>query len=282
MEKLDSYLNETTQNYIESIPESRLKKAVAYALGGTGKRLRPKLMLSLIESHGMDSKPFLKAALALELVHTYSLVHDDLPAMDDDHLRRGQPTTHIQFDEATAILVGDALLSDAFRLIGETSALDAKAQIQMVQILSEKIGSRGMVYGQILDIASEGQAVTSDDLMKINLHKTSHLLEASILFGAITSQRSPLHAYESLARNLGLLYQIQDDLLEVEGNEATTGKSFSDERRGKPTFITLLGLEKTKALNAAYEKAIQESLVTLHLKGTPSAQLMTTILYRTH
>lgn len=282
MKNANVWLTETLDDYIETLPDSPLKKAMAYALGGTGKRLRPKLMLALIESKGLDPTSYLKAALALELVHTYSLVHDDLPAMDDDALRRGQPTTHIQFDEATAILVGDALLSDAFKLIAQTSTLDASTQIQMVDILSRKIGSSGMVYGQILDIASEGQVVTSDDLVKINRHKTANLLEASLLMGALAAGLTPLDAVEDLAKNLGLLYQIQDDLLEVEGSESLAGKSLSDVRRKKPTFITLLGLEKTKALNLTYEKAIQKSLHDLGLEESPFSEIIQTILTRTH
>jgi Geranylgeranyl pyrophosphate synthase len=152
MKNVDLWLQETTQSYLDTRPESTLKKAIAYALGGTGKKLRPKLMLSIIQSKGEDMKPYLNAALALELVHTYSLVHDDLPAMDDDDLRRGQPTTHIKFDEATAILVGDALLSDTFHLIASTQEIPTEIRLNMVDILSKKIGSTGMVYGQTLDM----------------------------------------------------------------------------------------------------------------------------------
>lgn len=282
MEKYDHYLKEAITSYTHALPDSVLKTAIAYALSGTGKRLRPKLMLSLIESQGMDAKPFIHVALALELVHTYSLVHDDLPAMDDDDLRRGQLTTHKKFDEATAILVGDALLSDAFGLIAQTESLDAQTQMQMTQILAQKIGSSGMVYGQILDIASEGQNVTADDLMAINLHKTSYLLEASIMMGALSAGIHDLKPYEILARDLGLLYQIQDDLLEFDSDERTLGKSFSDERRNKPTFVTLLNKEGADALAHDYADRIQEAIQKLHLKETPFESIITSILQRTY
>ncbi len=282
MEKFDQYLQDAIQSYTHTLPESVLKEAIIYALGGTGKRLRPKLMLALIESKGMDSKPFTSVALALELVHTYSLVHDDLPAMDDDDLRRGQTTTHKKFDEATAILVGDALLSDAFRLVSEANALDDQTKVQMVQILSRKIGSHGMVYGQILDIASEGQKVTSDDLMAINLHKTSYLLEASIMMGALSAGIKDLETYEHCARDLGLLYQIQDDLLEFESDESTLGKSFSDERRDKPTFVTLLGKDGADALASDYAESLHEYIKRLQLEGTPFELIIQSILKRTY
>lgn len=270
------------QNYLAGLPESRLKDAISYALGGTGKKLRPKLMLTLIESFGIDATPFLNAALALEMVHTYSLVHDDLPAMDDDHLRRGQPTTHVKFDEATAILVGDALLSDAFRLITDTEDLSASVQLQMVKMLSQKIGSQGMVYGQILDIASEGQAVTAEDLLAINLHKTANLLEASVLFGALAAHKTPLAPFATLARELGLLYQIQDDVLEAEGDETTLGKSFSDTLRDKPTFVTLLSKNELHSLIRTYQESIRDKMHTLHLIDTPFDTLIRHILHRTY
>ena len=282
MKNVDVLLQETTQSYLDTRPESTLKNAIAYALGGTGKKLRPKLMLSIIQSRGEDMKPYLNAALALELVHTYSLVHDDLPAMDDDDLRRGQATTHIKFDEATAILVGDALLSDAFHLITGAEEIDTEIRLTMVDILSKKIGSSGMVYGQALDIESEGKTLESDDLMAINLHKTSNLLEAAIMMGAVAAQEKSLPAYESLARDLGLLYQIQDDVLEAESDEVTLGKSFSDDRRQKPTFVTLLGKNGAEALRASYAKRLHEKIAGLQLAGTEFERLIEQILKRTY
>ena len=282
MKNVDFLLQETTDSYLDTRPESTLKKAMTYALGGTGKKLRPKLMLALIQSKGEDIKPYLNAALALELVHTYSLVHDDLPAMDDDDLRRGQATTHIKFDEATAILVGDALLSDAFHLISNTQEIPAEIRLNMVNILSQKIGSTGMVYGQTLDIESEGKTLDSDDLMAINLHKTSNLLEAAILMGAIAAQETSLSAYESLARDLGLLYQIQDDVLETESDESTLGKSFSDDRRKKPTFVTLLGKKGAETLGESYAKSLHQKISDLQLKDSEFERLIEQILKRTY
>jgi len=282
MENYDIWIDQAIDQYLETLVQSRLKSAIRYALSGTGKRLRPKLMLATIEARGFNAKDYASVALALELVHTYSLVHDDLPAMDDDALRRGQPTTHIQFDEATAILVGDALLSDAFRLISEAAQISPDKQSAMIRILAEKIGSKGMVYGQILDIASENTSGDVAQLMAINTHKTAHLLEAALMMGAIASNESNLERTEQLGRDLGLLYQIQDDLLEATSDEATAGKSFSDDRRKKPTYLTVLGLAKTQAMNDQYYASIQASLKALELEHTVLDELIQTIIHRTY
>ena len=282
MENYDIWIDQAIDQYLETLVQSRLKSAIRYALSGTGKRLRPKLMLATIEARGFNAKDYASVALALELVHTYSLVHDDLPAMDDDALRRGQPTTHIQFDEATAILVGDALLSDAFRLISEAAQISPDKQSAIIRILAEKIGSKGMVYGQILDIASENTSGDVAQLMAINTHKTAHLLEAALMMGAIASNESNLERTEQLGRDLGLLYQIQDDLLEATSDEATAGKSFSDDRRKKPTYLTVLGLEKTQAMNDQYYASIQASLKALELEHTVLDELIQTIIHRTY
>ncbi len=282
MENYDIWIDQAIDQYLETLVQSRLKSAIRYALSGTGKRLRPKLMLATIEARGFNAKDYASVALALELVHTYSLVHDDLPAMDDDALRRGQPTTHIQFDEATAILVGDALLSDAFRLISEAAQISPDKQSAMIRILAEKIGSKGMVYGQILDIASENTSGDVAQLMAINTHKTAHLLEAALMMGAIASNESNLERTEQLGRDLGLLYQIQDDLLEATSDEATAGKSFSDDRRKKPTYLTVLGLAKTQAMNDQYYASIQATLKALELEHTVLDELIQTIIHRTY
>lgn len=282
MENIDLMLENAMDAYLSQVPNSRLKDALTYAVLGTGKHLRPKLMLTLIHAKGLRVEDYVEPALALEMVHTYSLIHDDLPAMDDDDLRRGQPTLHKAFDDATAILAGDALLSDAFGLITQCSHLTADLKVKMVRLLAEKIGSHGMVYGQILDIASEKKTVSADDLTQINRFKTAYLLEASILFGALIARVESLEIFEALGRNLGYVYQIQDDLLEVHGTEASLGKSFSDARREKPTFITLLGLEETEKLKAEFVLDITHQLSHVQLNDTPFASLIHNILIRTY
>lgn len=282
MTKFNELFEKSIQEYLSSIKDSSLKSGISYALSGTGKRLRPQLMLSLIASKGLKTENFYSAALALECVHTYSLVHDDLPAMDDDSMRRGKPTVHVAFDEATAILVGDALLTDAFTLITENKHLTADQKVALVKTLSNAIGSKGMVMGQILDIASEGQHSTLDELEEMNALKTGKLLEASILFGAIVAGEKELKKYQVLAHDLGLLYQLQDDLLETLEDAAKLGKSKSDVKRNKPTTVTHLGLEKAQALEKDFHQKIHSTLSELKLDNSLFAKLIDTIIQRSY
>lgn len=282
MTKFIELFEQSIQNYLNKFPDSSLKKAIAYALSGTGKRLRPQLMLSLIASRGLSPESFYSLALALECVHTYSLVHDDLPAMDDDSMRRGKPTVHIAFDEATAILVGDALLTDAFSLISEHTSLSPDQKVQLITILSNAIGSRGMVLGQVLDIASEGKNVSLNELEEMNQLKTGKLLEASILFGAIVANESSFEDYKMLAHHLGLLYQLQDDLLETLEEATVLGKSKSDTVRNKPTTVTYFGLEKAQELEKDYHQKIRQSLFKLDLEHTLFSTLIETIIQRSY
>lgn len=280
MTQFNELFEKSIADYLDTIQNSTLKEAISYALAGTGKRLRPQLMLSLIESKGVKSNPYYSVALALECVHTYSLVHDDLPAMDDDSMRRGKPSVHVAFDEATAILVGDALLTDAFYLISEHKELSSPQKVQLIQTLSGAIGSSGMVLGQVLDIASEGKNSSLDELEEMNALKTGKLLEASILFGAIMAGEKTLSPYQKLAHDLGLLYQLQDDLLETLEDASKLGKSKSDEGRQKPTIVTHLGLEKAQALEKKFHQNIRSLLSELSLSQTTFETLIETIIKR--
>lgn len=281
MKNYDEIIHQSLNSYYNTIPKSTLKDAIVYALKGTGKRLRPKLMLSLIESHNIPSELYGDLALSLELVHTYSLVHDDLPAMDNDDLRRGKPTTHIAFDEATAILVGDALLSDAFRLIVDHPHINDVDKTRCVQILSSHIGSKGMVYGQILDIESENQSPSLELLLQMNELKTARLLQASLLFAGIIT-KSNLEELQTLGYELGLLYQIQDDLLEQTTDSKTLGKSKSDERRNKPTIVSKLGFKDATQLNQRYINHLDNYIQSHQLAFTDFDALIKTIVHRTY
>lgn len=281
MKNYDEIIQKALTDYLNTIPESTLKKAISYALEGTGKRLRPKLMLSLIESKKIPSELYGDLALSLELVHTYSLVHDDLPSMDNDDLRRGKPTTHIAFDEATAILVGDALLSDAFRLITENHYLSDKDKNHCIQILSTHIGSKGMVYGQILDIQSENNQPSLELLLEMNELKTARLLQASLLFAGIVTKMD-LDKILILGYELGLLYQIQDDLLEQTTDIKTLGKSKSDDRRNKPTIVSQLGINDANALNERYIAHIENFIDDHDLVYTDFQTLIQQILKRSY
>jgi farnesyl diphosphate synthase len=231
----------------------RLHQAMRYAALGSGKRLRPTLAYAAASAVGVTSEQIDAPACALELIHTYSLIHDDLPAMDDDDLRRGRPTCHKAFDEATAILAGDALQTLAFQWIATDSANSFEARARMIELLARASGSRGMVAGQALDLASEGETLDRDGLEAIHLHKTGALIQASVNMATLVKadfsgeQASALDGY---ARCIGLAFQIQDDLLDVEGQTEVLGKqSGQDAAHHKATYPSLLGVE------AAHEEA---------------------------
>jgi geranylgeranyl pyrophosphate synthase len=241
-ELINQYLTE----YAKRLPPTRLQEATRYVLEAGGKRFRPLIVLTLLESYGLDPKPFVPVACALEMVHVYSLIHDDLPAMDDDDLRHGKPTLHKAFDEATAILVGDGLLTDAFAVLADQTTLTSEQKIKLIQTLSHGAGLRGMVYGQHLDMASEGKKINLRALEEISLHKTGKLLEAAFLFGAILAAPSDQAIWSEIGLNLGLMFQIQDDVLEATTSVATMMKSKSDDHNQKATFVSQLGLETAR------------------------------------
>jgi len=195
--------------------------------------------------------------------------------MDDDTLRRGKPTLHIAFDEATAILVGDALLTDSFHLLSKSSILSPDQKVKMIEVLSNKTGSKGMVYGQILDIESEKQTIDINHLDLMYLHKTANLIQASFMMGAIASKAygDVLH-WESLGQALGLYFQIQDDLLEFTSTPEMLGKSKSDDKREKPTYVSIKGLEQTKSMLTLLDRSILDYQKKLHIND---GSLLTTL-----
>ena len=240
-----------------------LVKAMRYSLMAGGKRIRPVLCLAASEAVGGLSDNALAAACALEMIHTYSLIHDDLPAMDDDRLRRGKATCHIAFDEATAILAGDALLTLAFEVLAAETHRDeggAAQWLQVICLISKAAGYRGMIRCQMLDIASEGGDLRADELERMHGLKTGALIEASVacgglLGGADQHQRDLLGKY---ARKIGLAFQVADDILNVEGNSALMGKSTGTDRlRKKSTYPSVIGLQASREFA---EKLVQESL----------------------
>jgi geranylgeranyl diphosphate synthase type II len=268
------------KKYIETLPKGSLKDAMSYALLAGGKRIRPLLMLHVIESLGLSSKPFVDVSISLELLHTYSLIHDDLPAMDDDTLRRGKPTLHIAFNEGLAILAGDALLTDAFHVISIHPQLTAEQKIQMVHILSSKAGSHGMILGQVLDLASEGQAISLEQLKTMYILKTSRLLEAAMMMGAVASNVKDIQTFELLACDLGLFFQIQDDYLEKTTDTKILGKSKSDDERDKPTYVSILGLTQTKKYMDTLSKTIKKHIKSLSLEHTLLSETIDMIIHR--
>ncbi|MBA4397233.1 MAG: hypothetical protein C0394_07615 [Syntrophus sp. (in: bacteria)] len=227
-------------------------QAVRYSLFAGGKRLRPILCMAAAEAVGGDYRAVLPAACALEMIHTYSLIHDDLPAMDDDDLRRGQPTSHKVFGEATAILAGDALLTEAFALLSAAERMPRISPDRILSVIHEiarAAGFWGMVGGQVMDIQSETAAADEETLLYIHTRKTGAMIVASVRTGAILAgaQTGEVEALAAYGRHVGLAFQIADDILNVEGDRAALGKGTgSDAVRGKLTFPHLLGLETSR------------------------------------
>ncbi len=230
----------------------RLHAAQRYAVLSGGKRLRPLLVYCTGEALGIPAAALDAPAAAVELIHSYSLVHDDLPAMDDDDLRRGQPTTHRAFDEATAILAGDALQVLAFSLLARDRAagVTPEAQLKMIQILAEASGTAGMAGGQALDLSAVGRHLPLEELETMHRLKTGALIRASVLLAAACAPHltsSEWDALDGYSQDIGLAFQIQDDILDVEGNIEDLGKTTgADAARSKPTYPSVLGLETAK------------------------------------
>lgn len=232
----------------EEYPQN-LHRAIHYSLFAGGKRIRPALVLASCESVGGEAAEALNAACAFECVHTYSLIHDDLPAIDNDDMRRGRPTCHKAFGEAVAILAGDALLTAAFELIAATRTADPSKVIRVIAELSKAAGSVGMIGGQMVDIESEGEEVAFPVLEYIHIHKTGELILASVRSGAIMggASQKELESLSRYGKSVGLAFQIADDILDVEGSAAEMGKNTGgDEKKGKATYPALIGLEESR------------------------------------
>lgn len=267
-----------------AVPE-RLLDAMRYATLNSGKRLRPALIYAVAESLNIPLTQVDKAACAIELIHSYSLVHDDLPAMDDDDLRRGQPTCHIQYDEATAILVGDAQQTLAFSILTESAELSAESRLEMIRLLSHAAGINGMIGGQMLDIASEGQNIELVRLEQLHTMKTGALIQAALLMGAAAS---PLYAevkqaLADLGKTIGLAFQVQDDILDIEGDTDTLGKpQGSDLQADKSTYPKLLGLEGAKRYRNQLIEQAQQQYQQLPFTNPFLVQLIDYIGQRNH
>jgi geranylgeranyl diphosphate synthase type II len=286
-EALASYLPEIDPGAGAACPE-RLASAMRYSVLGGGKRLRPVLCLLATEACGSDAETAVGAACALELVHTYSLIHDDLPAMDDDDLRRGRATCHKAFDEATAILAGDGLLTFAFELVAR-EVQPAAAALRCVQILAEAAGPSGMVGGQMADLQAEQQALVENDegslerLEAIHRRKTGALLRAPLRMGAVIAQAPQSHqdALDHYGRAVGLAFQIVDDLLDVEGDESKLGKRVKkDSDLGKWTYPRFLGLDGSRRRARQLAEEAVAALAPLGVRGHRLRELALALLER--
>jgi geranylgeranyl diphosphate synthase type II len=271
----------------DDVAPTTLHRAMRYSVMAGGKRLRPILVIAGAEAVGGAAEPVLPAACAIELIHTYSLIHDDLPAMDDDDYRRGRLTSHKVFGEAMAILAGDALLTLAFRLIAENGGRpgDPQRLCQVVADVAAGAGASGMVGGQVVDVESEGKTISAETLEYIHRHKTAALIRASVRVGALLAgAAAPAVAIlTEAAEQLGLAFQIVDDILDVEGDSAELGKTAgSDLRKQKATYPALHGLEASRREAQTLVRAAKERLAQVGPGTTPLSALADFIVERRH
>jgi len=281
--RVDNYLTK----YISSKKKNKdcpgeLSEAIAYALMAGGKRVRPILAIAGYEAVNGTSDRILPVAAALELIHTYSLIHDDLPAMDDDDMRRGQPTTHKVYGEAVAILAGDALLTDAFNIITGADATP-EVLIKVINELSYASGPEGMVGGQTADLAFEGKKASKEELLFIHTHKTGALLRASVRLGAImgSADESELKALTEYGEKTGLAFQVIDDILDVTGTKEELGKSTgADDARGKNTYPSIFGLKESQKMAESLIKDSIKALKGFNGKARPLEEIAKYILSR--
>ncbi|MGB5620533.1 MAG: polyprenyl synthetase family protein [Desulfobacterales bacterium] len=268
-------VNDRLVRLLPPASSSRIADAMGYSVMAGGKRLRPVLCLAATEAVGGRTEDALNTAVALELIHTYSLIHDDLPAMDDDVLRRGKPTCHVAFDEATAILSGDALLTLAFQLLASpngTTGVPADRRLQVIHVVAAAAGYEGMIGGQMADIAAEGNRIALSRLEQLHLMKTGALINAAITTGAIlgggTSEQ--IRHLDEYAQNIGLAFQIIDDILNVEGDPTLLGKAIgTDREKKKSTYPALLGLAGSRKLAANRVKEALQALEYFDKKADP-------------
>ena len=247
---------------MDTVPPT-ITEAMRYSVFAGGKRIRPVLLLAAYELFRPDGDVAIPFACALEMIHTYSLIHDDLPAMDDSELRRGRKTNHIVFGEAIAVLAGDALLNSAFETMLTVSHIEAASVLRAAAYIAKNAGISGMIGGQVLDIESENKTISQDKLRVLHEKKTGGLMCAAACGGAILggADEAQVTALEQFARHLGLAFQIKDDILDVEGDAASLGKpTGGDNAAHKNTYVTLYGLQEAKELLMLHTKAAKESL----------------------
>ena len=270
----------------EHSQSGRVYDAMRHSLLAGGKRIRPILLMASADAVAGHHEDAMAAAVALEMIHTYSLIHDDLPAMDDDDLRRGNPTCHIQFDEATAILAGDALLTHAFYLLSHTDGLsadDAVARMKIIRIISESAGIAGMIAGQMVDIQSEGTLLDGEQLRHLHSLKTGALIKASVIAGGMIGKADDetLARLSRYAEHIGLAFQVADDILNIEGDPKIMGKAVgTDQDRNKNTYPAILGLDQSKAFAQDLVSRALEALKPFDDKALPLRHIATYIIQR--
>lgn len=267
----------------DTVAPTRLHAAMRYATLGGGKRIRACLVYAAGEASGAVPDTLDAPACALELIHAYSLIHDDLPCMDDDDLRRGRPTCHRAFDEATALLAGDALQALAFEVLAHNDGLSVARRLAMLARLAQAAGSVGMVGGQAIDLASVGKRLSLPELEDMHGRKTGALIQAAVALGALGAHDAVPPALEHYGQAVGLAFQIVDDVLDVEGDTATLGKiAGADQARDKPTYPALLGVDGAKIKAAELHRTALASVAGFGDNGRILAHLAHLIISRTH
>lgn len=262
-EAADKYVSEKNFGGRESSGLSEMLKAMAYSLSNGGKRIRPLLTLEFCRLCGGDYKKAIPFALGAEMIHTYSLIHDDLPCMDDDDMRRGKPSSHKVFGEANALLAGDALLTLAFETVLSAEDVSAEAKVKAALELAKAAGCSGMIAGQVMDLANEGKSAPLDDIKKTDRLKTGEMIRVSCVMGCIAAgaDEEKIRAAEIYSGNIGLAFQIVDDILDVTSDAETLGKPIgSDSENEKSTYVSLLGLEKSAEYAAELTKDAKNAL----------------------
>lgn len=279
------WVDETLEKILasaQSWPKS-LNESIRYSIFAGGKRLRPILALAAAEALGQDPKPILPAACSLEMIHTYSLIHDDLPAMDDDDLRRGRPTNHKVYGEALAILAGDALLTQAFEVLAEAANNGtAKSYLQVISRLAHAAGAQGMVGGQVQDLASEKKQISLKELEHLHRHKTGALIQVSVEIGALLAEASTeqLKQFSEFGSAIGLAFQIADDVLDIEGGEEIGKDVGSDLEKEKSTYPSVVGLEKSKQMAHELTQQALGHLETFGEAAEPLREIARYVVYR--
>lgn len=268
-----------------NVAPERLHEAMRYAVLGGGKRVRPLLAFAAGELNRANEERVTIVAAAVELIHAYSLVHDDLPCMDNDVLRRGKPTCHVEYDEATALLVGDSLQSLAFQLLAEYRLADtSQVQLQMIKRLAQAAGSRGMAGGQAIDLANVGKTLSLPELEFMHIHKTGALIRSAVMLGAYCGSSlndAQLESLDHFAKHIGLAFQVVDDVLDAEATTETLGKTAGkDAERNKPTYISILGASRARELAEELRRDAYQALESFDATAGRLRQLTDFIIQR--
>ncbi|MFT3746448.1 MAG: polyprenyl synthetase family protein [Pyrinomonadaceae bacterium] len=294
MTQLEEFLAGVSRNVDERLDELipaanlrpvRLHEAIRWSVFAGGKRIRPAILIAVGECFGAERAALLNTAAALEMIHTYSLIHDDLPAMDDDDLRRGKATCHVQFDEATAILAGDVLQTLAFKAIADDVGLSGETRLKLISLIADSAGTpTGMVSGQQLDLDAEKQELQIDEIAEIHRQKTGALITAAAISGALigSATETEIEAIGKYSESLGLLFQITDDLLDVTQETSMLGKTAGkDAAAEKATYPGLFGIERTREMAASIRVAAIDSLASLERETNLLRQLVDLVFDRT-